>query len=79
MSSFQTYADAFNELIDYFSTQYPGKKDLQHIQLLKGMIREWEADLLWAHFGFRSQAVKHLRLGFYKGDIFTEEHSKKNA
>ncbi|HPG38161.1 MAG TPA: 6-phosphogluconolactonase [bacterium] len=65
--------DRINELIDYFSTQYPGKKDLAYIQQLKGMIREWEADVLWAHFGFDSRSVNHLRLGFYKGEIFTEE------
>ncbi|MDZ7262498.1 MAG: glucosamine-6-phosphate deaminase, partial [candidate division KSB1 bacterium] len=62
-----------SELILYFKTQYPGKKDLPYIQQLKGMIREWEADLLWGHLGFNSSNVNHLRLGFYKGDIFTEE------
>lgn len=61
------------ELINYFKTQYPGKKDVPHVQQLKGMIREWEADVLWGYFGFNSSSVKHLRLGFYKGDIFTEE------
>ncbi|RPH95683.1 MAG: glucosamine-6-phosphate deaminase, partial [Calditrichaeota bacterium] len=71
--SIQHLKDRIGELIDYFRTQYPGKKDLGHIQLLKGMIREWEADLFWAHFGFNSRSVHHLRLGFYKGDIFTED------
>jgi len=61
-----------SELINYFETQYPGKKDLPHIQRLKGMIREWEADCLWGYFGFNSSSVMHARLGFYKGDIFTE-------
>jgi glucosamine-6-phosphate deaminase len=65
--------ERIDELINYFTTQYPGKKDLAYIQQLKGMIREWEADLLWAHFGSDASQVKHLRLGFYKGDIFTEE------
>ena len=65
--------DRINELVDYFRTQYPGKKDLAHIQMIKGMIREWEADLLWAHIGFDSRSVEHLRLGFYKGDMFTED------
>ncbi|MCU0643449.1 MAG: 6-phosphogluconolactonase [bacterium] len=65
--------DRINEMISYFSTQYPGKKDLQYIQQLKGMIREWEADLLWASLGFNCKSVNHLRLGFYKGEIFTEE------
>jgi glucosamine-6-phosphate deaminase len=61
------------ELMNYFETQYPGKKDLPHIQRLKGMIREWEADCLWGYFGFNSRSVMHARLGFYKGEIFTEE------
>ncbi len=61
------------ELVNYFKTQYPGKKDITYVQQLKGMIREWEADLLWAYLGFNSSSVNHLRLGFYKGDIFTED------
>ncbi|RMH60943.1 MAG: glucosamine-6-phosphate deaminase [Calditrichaeota bacterium] len=61
------------ELINYFKTQYPGKKDLPYIQQLKGMTREWEADILWGYFGFSTESVIHSRLGFYKGDIFTEE------
>jgi glucosamine-6-phosphate deaminase len=65
--------DRISELINYFATQYPGKKDIAHVQKLKGMIREWEADVLWGYFGFNSNNVFHLRLGFYKGDIFSEE------
>jgi glucosamine-6-phosphate deaminase len=62
-----------DELLNYFRTQYPGKKDLAYIQQLKGMTREWEADLLWGYFGFNCSSVIHSRLGFYKGDIFTED------
>ncbi len=61
------------EMMNYFKTQYAGKKDLPYIQNLKGMTREWEADVLWGYFGFSSESVIHSRLGFYKGDIFTEE------
>ncbi len=61
------------ELMNYFETQYPGKKDLPHIQRLKGMMREWEAECLWGYFGFNSASIMHARLGFYKGDVFTEE------
>lgn len=61
-----------DELIDYFETQYPGKKDPPHIQRLKGMMREWEAECLWGYFGFNSPSILHARLGFYKGEIFTE-------
>lgn len=65
--------DRVDELINYFETQYPGKKDLPHIQKLKGMVREWESACLWAYFGWDSKSVYDLRLGFYQGEIFTEE------
>jgi len=61
------------ELGHYFKTQYPGKKDPEFIQRLKGMCREWEAECLWGYFGWNCSNVLHLRLGFYTGDIFTEE------
>lgn len=64
--------DRVNELINYFKTQYPGKKDIPHVQKLKGMLREWEEELLWAYYGFSTSDVSHLRLGFYQGNIFTE-------
>ncbi|HDQ13481.1 MAG TPA: glucosamine-6-phosphate deaminase [Sediminispirochaeta sp.] len=63
------------ELMNYFQTQYPGKKDLPYIQTLKGMVREWESACLWGYFGWDSSSIEHLRLGFYKGEIFTEEPS----
>jgi len=62
-----------DELINYFETQYPGKKDLDYIQQLKGVMREWEADCLWGYLGFDSSSVEHLRLGFYQGEIFSPE------
>jgi len=65
--------DRVAELVNYFQTQYPGKKDLPHIQKLKGMMREWESACLWAYFGWDSKSVSDLRLGFYQGEIFTEE------
>ena len=64
--------DRVDELINYFSTQYPGKKDIPHVQKLKGMLREWEEEIVWAHFGFNCSSVPHLRLGFYQGEVFTE-------
>ncbi|MCM8815072.1 MAG: glucosamine-6-phosphate deaminase [Candidatus Omnitrophica bacterium] len=57
----------------YFASSYPGKKDIPDVQLLKGMIREWEEELLWAHLGFNCQHVFHMRLPFYTGDIFTKK------
>jgi glucosamine-6-phosphate deaminase len=61
------------ELDEYARTQYPGAKDPPDIQLLKGTIREWEVELLWAYFGIEASAIHAFRLGFYQGDIFSEE------
>ncbi len=60
------------ELLNYFKTQYPGKKDMALVQQLKGRVREWESDLKWASYGFVGDRVRHLRLAFYKGELFTE-------
>lgn len=57
----------------YFDGHYPGQKDDPEIQQLKGMCREWEAECLWGYLGWDCYNVKHLRLGFYTGDIFTKE------
>ncbi|HPA47390.1 MAG TPA: glucosamine-6-phosphate deaminase [bacterium] len=61
------------EIKHSIASGYPGKKDPSHIQKLKGMCREWEAECLWGYFGYRCECVRPLRLGFYTGDIFTEE------
>lgn len=71
--AFDNLQNRIRELSNYFQTQYPGKKDLPYIQQLKGMTREWEADIKWGYFGFTCESVIHSRLGFYKGEIFTEE------
>jgi glucosamine-6-phosphate deaminase len=65
--------DRIAELENYFATVYPGKKDPEYIQKLKGMCREWEAECLWGYYGWQCENVRHLRLGFYTGDIFTHE------
>lgn len=62
-----------DKLIGYFESSYPGKKDPAEIQRLKGMCREWEAECLWGYFGWKGESVRHLRLGFYTGEIFTGE------
>ncbi len=55
---------------------YDGEKNPPDIQQLKGMLREFEEELVWAHFGVQVKNVHHLRLGFYTGDIFTEQPEK---
>ncbi len=65
--------DRIAKLKDYFAEVYPGQKDTPDVQKLKGMCREWEAECLWGYWGWNTERVHHLRLGFYSGDIFTEE------
>lgn len=66
-----------HEILTDLDKSYDGSKNPPQIQKLKGMIREMEEELVWAHFGVRVQNVHHLRLGFYQGDIFTEQPDDK--
>ena len=61
------------ELETYFQEQYPGQKDAPEVQALKSMCREFEAECIWGYIGWDCANVKHLRLGFYTGDIFNGE------
>ena len=66
-----------NHIIQYFSNCYDGEKNPPDIQKLKGMLREFEEELTWAHYGVDIKNIFHLRLGFYKGDIFTESPDRE--
>lgn len=66
-----------NEVLLILKNSFDGEKNSPKIQKLKGMLREFEEDLVWAHFGVQGKNIEHLRLGFYKGDIFTELPEKK--
>ncbi len=68
--------DRVEELLDYFELAYPGKRDPDYVQRLKGMCREWEAECLWGYFGWKGESVRHLRLAFYTGDIFPDEPTR---
>ena len=61
-----------NETINYLTTVDPGKKETELLQKIKGWTREYEAELVWAHFGIGLDHVSHLDLQFYTGDIFVE-------
>ncbi len=65
------------EILDNLRNSYDGSKNPPKIQVLKGMIREMEEELVWAHFGVPVRNVRHLRLGFYQGDTFTEQPDEK--
>lgn len=68
--------ETINDVISILRKSYDGEKNPAKIQKLKGMIREFEEELVWAHFGVQVKNVHHLRLGFYTGDIFTEQPDK---
>ncbi|HOE24763.1 MAG TPA: hypothetical protein PLT71_04570 [Bacteroidales bacterium] len=59
--------------IEIIRNSYSGEKNPPDIQLLKGMIREYEEELVWAHYGVLVRNIRHMRLGFYTGDIFTQQ------
>jgi len=61
------------DVIRELRSSYDGEKNSAGIQKLKGMLREFEEELVWAHFGVQVKNVHHLRLGFYTGDTFTDQ------
>jgi len=61
-----------SKIIEVIDSSYSGEKNPPDIQKLKGMLREYEEELVWAHYGVKVQNIEHLRLGFYTGDIFTQ-------
>jgi glucosamine-6-phosphate deaminase len=65
-----------DSMIHYIDHSYDGEKNPPDVQKLKGMIREFEEELVWAHYGVQVKNIHHLRLGFYTGDIFTESPEK---
>ena len=72
LKSKEELADNIVQILGYLSGCYDGEKNPPDIQRLKGMLREFEEELVWAHYGVRMEDIHHLRLGFYTGDIFTE-------
>lgn len=69
--------DTINSILAILRESYSGQKNPPKIQKLKGMLREFEEELVWAHFGVQVKNVHHLRLGFYTGDIFTEQPNRE--
>ncbi len=73
LSDIDQLKKTIGDVIKLMHHSYDGEKNPPEIQQLKGMIREFEEELVWAHSGIQVKDVHHLRLGFYKGDIFTEQ------
>jgi glucosamine-6-phosphate deaminase len=73
VKSIEQLRDEINNILMILKKSYDGEINTPDIQKLKGMIREFEEELVWAYFGIQTKSVHHLRLGFYTGDIFTEQ------
>jgi glucosamine-6-phosphate deaminase len=58
--------DSIYEVLTSLKNSYDGSKNPLKIQKLKGMIREFEEELVWAHYGIMVKNVHHLHLGFYR-------------
>ncbi|NOR74107.1 MAG: glucosamine-6-phosphate isomerase [Draconibacterium sp.] len=65
--------EVINEILTSLKSSYDGGKNPPKIQKLKGMIREFEEELVWAHYGTIVQNIHHLRLGFYSGQSSFEK------
>ncbi len=65
--------DQIKKNIGLLQSSYSGEINPPDIQKLKGMLREFEEELVWAHYGVKVQNIEHLRLGFYTGEIFTPQ------
>jgi len=77
IKSKQQLMDQLQKNIELLRSSYSGQKNPPDIQKLKGMLREFEEELVWAHYGVKVQNIGHLRLGFYTGDIFTPQPQRK--
>lgn len=76
VKSIEGLRDQINDILSILRNSYDGEKNPPKIQKLKGMVREFEEELVWAYFGIQTKNVHHLRLGFYTGDIFTEQPNR---
>lgn len=77
LSSEEELTSQLGKNIDLLRSSYSGEKNPADIQKLKGMLREFEEELVWAHYGVKVHDIEHLRLGFYTGDIFTPQPQKE--
>jgi glucosamine-6-phosphate deaminase len=65
-------AEYAGKLISQLKEIEPGRSEPSVFHLIKGWLREYEAELVWAYFGIEMDKVAHLRLPFYSANIFPE-------
>lgn len=62
----------YREVINVLDNCYDGEPNTPDLQQLKGMIREFEEELVWAYNGVQVNHVHHLHLGFYQDKGITK-------
>ncbi|MDR0546386.1 MAG: hypothetical protein LBG77_02175 [Dysgonamonadaceae bacterium] len=70
--SVETVQNFIHENIMLISQLEAGRTEPEIVHTFKGWLREFEAELVWAHFGIGKDRVHHLRLPFYSADIFPQ-------
>jgi glucosamine-6-phosphate deaminase len=60
------------DLINQLKEIEPGRSEPAIFHQIKGWLREYEAELVWAYFGIDMDHVSHLRLPFYSANVFPE-------
>jgi glucosamine-6-phosphate deaminase len=73
-----TVRDFIHQNIELINTLEAGRTEPQIIHLFKGWLREFEAELVWAHFGIEKTFIHHLGLPFYSADIFPQYPDYEN-
>ena len=61
------------EQIDCIQKHIPGSQLPEAVKMIKSWIREWESELVWAHFGLNISDIYHLRLKFYSENLFSND------
>ncbi len=61
-----------NENINVINKLEAGRTEPSVVHMFKGWLREFEAELVWAHFGIEKDFVHHLNLPFYSDAIFPQ-------
>lgn len=72
-------AEYTGELVNQLKQIEPGRTEPPIFNLIKGWLREYEAELVWAYFGIDMDKVTHLRLPFYSANIFPEYPNKEDV
>lgn len=66
IKSVDQLCDIINSIIHELANCYDGGINSPKVQRLKGMIREFEEELVWSHYGVAANNIHHMRLGFYQ-------------